>query len=195
MREGMPRGWIQAFGLSLTLTILGPPARSEEFTDPSTGFSVTVPAGFALRPPRKDPNHEILVDIVSLTGQPPVAGRSHALCAAGFRRNPEGAVSSQAELNALPALKRRVAEARTVLAGQGLETETVDPIESSAFAGFEIVSIPTSGPDHRSIRIYMAIMDRVIGRTDVVCATTKQALPSALPAFRAIRDGTHPPTR
>ncbi|GJE71321.1 hypothetical protein CHKEEEPN_2867 [Methylorubrum podarium] len=191
----MRQGRTQACRVFLALLLFGVPAIGEEFTDPATGFSVTVPAGFAIRPPRKDPNHETLVDIVSLTGQPPVAGRSHALCAAGFRRNPEGSVSSQAELNALPALKERVAQARTILAGQGLETETVDSIKSSEFAGFEIVSIPTSGPDHRNVRIYMAILDRVIGRIDVVCATTKHALPSALPVFRAIRDGTRPPTR
>ncbi|WP_156635348.1 hypothetical protein [Methylobacterium sp. Leaf123] len=156
---------------------------------------MTVPDGFATRSPRQDPNHEILIDIVSLTGQPPVAGRSEALCAAGFRRNQPGAVSSQDALNALPALRDRVVEARTVLASQGLETETVDPIQSSDFAGFEIVSIPTTGPDHRNVRLYMAIMDRVIGRSDIVCATTKPALPSALPVFRTIRDGIRPPTR
>ncbi len=191
----MARGSIRAFGLALTLIPIGAPALGEAFTDPSTGFSVTVPAGFAIRSPRKDPNHETLVDIVSLTGQPPVAGSSEAICAAGFRRNPEGGLSSQAELNALPALRERVAETRTILAGRGLETETVESIRSSEFAGFEIVSIPTTGPDHRNVRIYMAIMDRVIGRIDIVCATTKQALPSALPVFRAIRDGTRPPTR
>lgn len=191
----MRRAFTHASGLSLALLLVSAAATSGEFTDPATGFSVTVPDGFAIRPPRQDTNHETLVDIVSLTGQPPVAGRSEALCAAGFRRNPKGAIASQDALNALPALRNRVAEARQVLNGQGLKTETVEPIHSRDFAGFEIVSIPTTGPDHRNVRIYMAIMDRVIGRTDIVCATTKQALPSALPVFRAIRDGTRPPTR
>ncbi|HEV2542103.1 MAG TPA: hypothetical protein VGU70_05000 [Methylobacterium sp.] len=191
----MRRGFTYAIGLAPLLFLSSAPARAEAFTDPSTGFSVTVPAGFAIRSQRTDPNHEILVDIVSETGQPPVAGRSEALCAAGFRRNQPGAVSSQAELNALPALRERVAEARTILAGQGLQTETVESIKSSEFAGFEVISVPTSGPDHRNVRIYMAIMDRVIGRIDIVSATTKQALPDALPMFRAIRDGTRPPAR
>ncbi|CAO4177982.1 hypothetical protein [Methylorubrum aminovorans] len=191
----MRRGLTYAVGLSQLLLLSSVPVRGEVFTDHSTGFSVTVPPGFAIRSQRKDLNHEILVDIVSRTRQPPVAGRSEALCAAGFRRNPPGAVSSQAELNALPALRERIAEARTILAGQGLQTVTVESIKSSEFAGFEVVSVPTSGPDHRNVRIYMAIMDHVIARIDIVCATTKQALPDALPIFRAIRDGTRPPTR
>ncbi|MFF8798563.1 MULTISPECIES: hypothetical protein [unclassified Methylobacterium] len=185
----------RAVSLSIALAIVSLPAAGDNFIDPRTGFSVSVPDGFAVGSPRKDANHEILVDIVSLTGQPPVAGRSKALCAAGFRRNPEGSISSQSELNSREGIRERAAQARTILATQGLETETVDPIPSTDFAGFEIVSIPTTGPDHRNVRIYMAVMDRVIGRTDVVCATTKQALPGALPLFRAIRDGTRPPSR
>lgn len=191
----MRRGFANRFGLGFLVFLAGAPAFGETFTDPGTGFAVTVPDGFVFRPPRKDANHEVLVEITSRSGHSPVAGRSEALCAAGFRRFPAGSVASQAELNALPARKRMVSETREVLATQGLRTESVDSIPGSDFAGFEVISTPTAGPDHRNVRIYMAVMDRVIGRTDLVCATTKHALPDAMPIFRAIRDGIRPPTR
>ncbi|MEE7458817.1 hypothetical protein MPAR168_11560 [Methylorubrum populi] len=92
-------------------------------------------------------------------------------------------------------MREKAAEARSILVTQGLGSETVDPIPCSDFADLEIVSIPTNRPDHRSLRIDMSGMDHVIGRTDVVRATTKQALPSALPRFTAIRDGTRPLSR
>ncbi|MEH3144335.1 MAG: hypothetical protein PGN34_03070 [Methylobacterium frigidaeris] len=156
---------------------------------------MTVPDGFVLKSPRSDASHDVLIEVVSLTGEPPVAGRDEAVCAAGFKRFADGTVASQDELNAQPARRTMADAVLATLRSQGLAPEVLQGIPGTAFAGVEVVSKPTAGPDHQNVRIYMAIMDRVVGRTNIVCATTRQALPDAIPVFRLIRDGTRAPAR
>ncbi|MGF3023569.1 hypothetical protein ACQVP2_12150 [Methylobacterium aquaticum] len=193
MTEGMmERSTILAAGALVAAWSISP-ASAAEFHDPKTGFSLTVPAGFVLKSPRSDAKHDFLIGVVSLTGQPPTAGNEEAVCAVGFIRFAKGSVASQADLNAMPARQKMALDIRRTLPGQGMAPQVMQAIPSEAYAGFEIVSKPTLGPDHENVSIYTAIMDRVVGRTNVICVTTKQALPDAYPVFRVIRDGTRPP--
>lgn len=177
-------------GILAMSLVTGMSARAgERFSDPATGFNLELPDGFAIKNRRNDANHDVLVDIVSLNGEPPVAGTSAAVCAAGFKQGPPGFKPSLEELNRPSAMEYMATESRRLLANSGLDVQSVEKIDRSDLAGFEFTMIPGNGPDHRNIRIYMAIMDRPDGRTDVVCATTRAALPSALGVFRTIRDG------
>ncbi|WP_210253420.1 hypothetical protein [Antarcticirhabdus aurantiaca] len=184
----------RALGFMLAGAAMSCSAAAAEFTDPKTGFSVTVPAGFALKSPRSDPNHDILIDVVSLSGQPPAAGGGEAICAAGFKRFPDGTVASQAELNAQPAIEKMANDIKAMLRSHDMELQLMRSIPSKDFAGIEVVSKPMRGPDHENVAIYMATMDRVVGRTNIVCVTRDDALIEAMSVFQVIRDGARPPS-
>lgn len=174
--------------LLISLAISLPAQAAQRFVDEATGFTVQVPAGFDIGNRRADANHDILLDIVSLSGQPPVAGNSHALCAAGFRKNPPDFDQTQEDLSNPSAIRHMMTASRQALEQQGMKIESVDPINREDVAGFELTMIPPLGPDHRNFRLYMAFMDKPVGRMDLLCATTKDALLPAMGLIHAIRD-------
>ena len=72
------------------------------------------------------------------------------------------------------------------LQGRIEETRTFD---QHGAKGIEFVIAPSLGPDHKNAWQYISLLDLPRGRIAVSCATRLDAMPKALDAFRAIRDG------
>jgi len=85
----------------------------------------------------------------------------------------------------------RLAAVRNVQAAQGATLETLDSFVQAGIPGVDYVVAPgTQGnAGAGDIRQYTALYDAPQARVVLACATARDAMAAALPAFRQIRDG------
>jgi protein TonB len=160
-----------------------------QYSHSATGFTLDVPFPFEIARPRYDSNYDILVDVVSLLNSPPVAGTSKALCGVGFKRAPPDAGFSQDMIDAPDAIQARIDAMKNSQSILQSRIEETRMFNQHGAKGIEFVLAPGLGPDHQKIRQYISLLDLPRGRIAVSCATRLDAMPNALDAFRAIRDG------
>lgn len=178
-------------GVAITLTVTAPARSDEPFIDRTTGFSISVPDGFGVGNRRTDPNHDVLVDITSPSGQPPVAGNGTAVCAAGFKRYSPDFDQTQAYLNSQTSMEYMAQENRRRLDTLGMTVQSVNAVPGMEnAASLEFTATPNvAGPDRNNVRIYIAFTTRPVGRSDLVCATTRDGLRSSIDLFRRMLAG------
>ena len=156
------------------------------YAHPATGFRLYVPAPLQIVNPRSDAKHDILVDILSTTNVPPLAGTGKTLCDVGFKATT--VKLTQAEINDQKAIDVKIGAMKAIqvlLLGSVKQTVVFD---HKGAKGVEFVIAPGVGPDHASSRQYIALIDLPEGRISMSCATTLAAMPGAMPLFHTIRD-------
>ncbi|HJQ57239.1 MAG TPA: hypothetical protein VJ890_10050 [Vineibacter sp.] len=162
------------------------------FVDDKTGLVVepTSPFQATAGAPRADA--DIVVDITSSSGRPTAPNPDGSLCRVTFKLSPRNAGLSQAEINELSVSADRIsmvqAQFRVVGALEGTDT-----FEQEGLKGIEVVVAPKAGPNHESVRLYVALWETPKGRAIVSCAGKVEELAEALTAFRSIRRSVRAP--
>lgn len=164
-----------------------PAPAPRRYVDPATGLGVTVAAPFTVGAARESGRYDALIEISNPGGLPPVAPGAKFLCRAGFNAAPAGAAKTAAPkaAQAFDALVAAATRQQRKLRGT---IEELDVFDQPGKRGIDYIVAPGAGPEHEDARQYLADWTVPQGRIRLACATTRDAMPDALAAFRAIRD-------
>lgn len=159
--------------------------QARNWTDTKTGLAMVVPRPLETRKPaRTKRQYDALVNIVSTSGVPPLAGTSPALCTVGLMTGP----IDMAESSPASALETTTIWARSLFGVTG-KIESEARFVHQGVGGIELIVAPRIGPGHAYQRMYVAVQSYPQGRVVISCATHMDAMNVGLPLFRKVRDG------
>ncbi len=173
--------------LAAAVAFIAVPAAA--FVDEETGLSVEPPAPFEAAAGKPRPNYDIVVTIRSTTGKPTAAGSDGNVCGVAYKQAPQNASLSQADINErltkpewMEVIKAPFQAWSTI--------ERTEVFEQDGAKGVEFTVAPKAGPNHESVRMYLALWETPKGRVVVSCAIKADELPQALAELQSIRRAT-----
>jgi|GEM_PF-817441 len=159
--------------------------QARRWTDTRTGLSLFVPRPLETRKPsRPRRQYDAMIDVVSTSGVPPVAGTSAALCSVGLMTS----LFDLAKSDPSSALETTTLWARSLFGVMG-KIESEARFVHQGVGGIELIVAPRIGPGHAYQRVYIAVQPYPQGRAVISCATHVDAMNVGLPLFRKVRDG------
>ena len=161
------------------------------YANSELGFQVSVPAPFHIAGHRKTSRYDVLVEIASAAGGPGAVGSGNIVCTVGYQALRTSKSTSKHAPDSPEAQAARLAAVRNVQTAQGATLETLDSFVQAGIPGVDYVAAPGAQGNAGAgdIRQYTALYDAPQARVVLACATARDAMPAALPAFRQIRDG------
>jgi len=161
------------------------------YANSELGFQVSVPAPFHIAGHRKTSRYDVLVEIASAAGGPSAVGGGNIVCTVGYQALRTSKSTSKHAPDSPAAQAARLAAVRNVQTAQGATLETLNSFVQAGIPGVDYVVAPgTQGnAGAGDIRQYTALYDAPQARVVLACATARDAMAAALPAFRQIRDG------
>ena len=156
------------------------------FSDPSTGFGITVAAPFTVEPASRR-QFDVGIGVKSSTGLPRIVGTGQFVCEAGFKAASQNNDLTRQEINAF-VLKpewRKLARAAIELAFT-VTSERTFMLEG--FRGLEYHARPKLGPGAEDVRTLMSIVETSKGRMTILCLTDRRSFQASLPTFRSLRN-------
>lgn len=177
----------RAFLVAAAAAFIAAPAAA--FVDEATGLTVEPPAPFEAIAGKPRPNYDVVVNVKSTSGKPSAAGSDGNLCGVAYKLAPQNAALSQSDINErltqpqwLDTIKAPFQAWSTI--------ERTEVFEQDGVKGVELTVAPKAGPNHESVRMYLALWETPKGRTVVSCATKVDEMPQALAALQSIRRAT-----
>jgi hypothetical protein len=155
------------------------------FTDPVTGFGITVRAPFTVEPTSRR-QFDVGIGVKSSTGLPPLVGTGQYVCEAGFKAASQNNDLTRTEINAFVQKPewRKVARAVIEL---GFTVTSERTFMLSGFRGIEYHARPKFGPGAEEVRGLVSMVETSRGRTTVLCLTDRRAFQRSLATFRSLR--------
>lgn len=185
---------MRRFGKLATLTLAVPlflPVAGYAASDNASGLAVNPPENFRVEK-SSHRRHDVAFAIFAKNGKPVAANRDGSLCKVAYKSAPQNARVSREQINSLTVTKDRQNMVRRIL-GRVFEIGSLQVIDHQGYKALEIHATPKVGPDAANVRLFLAMIETVKGRTSLTCATRKSAFPAALKDFRAIRATVNAP--
>ena len=175
-------------GLLLACVHAGP---ATAIQDKASGLAIDPPAGFSATQ-SSHPGNDVAYAINSDSGKPPSSNVDGVLCKLAYKAAVRNAALSRERINAITASAERQDQVKRIL-GRVFWIEKTVVFEHQGYTALEFHATPRFGPKAEDARVTFSIIETVKGRTTLVCTTTKAAFPSALAAFRKIRNTANVP--
>jgi hypothetical protein len=151
---------------------------AQSYTDPASGLSVDPPKPFAAQPGRPHRQFDITIDVDS------AADKRH--CTIGYKKKPENASASKAEINALMGSPQWQNVKKRLFEQTGTVTDLAT-FDHQGYTGIEMTVTPKAGPAAEALRMVVSTIETAKGHTALICVADRDSFGAALPEFRAVR--------